>query len=1047
MPLQLRRRPSNGLLWSECAEGFLRELEGNPGPSGYTSWLWLTHRAQRDALYEMAAERGLHGWLAPPVSFLSELPKLFEIQARPIGILTGRLLVARLAARNAASLHGADADRERGPARSHALDHVFSELLPEGVTAGCLRTALDELGGDDFARRRNAWVVDTYEAFLAELESRGRFDPRSIHAMVADRIQLGGLAGALGGASKLHIYGLTSLRGRQRLFESLAAQTEVEVNVYLPDTEEADSEWDRLLGAHSESPRVLSERSEEDDGGSTIPTVRVQPVPDAIREAAWVAHEIKQLLADGSAEPHQIAVVARSGREDTRRLHQALASAGVPSTARIRTVLAEIPALRAALWLFRAQSRNWDYQGLRQVLASPYFGLEIDLRPIDAIAGKRRVAGLSEWTDALRRSAGTGFDHSRFEAFCDNVVGFEKERSESDWIDLTLNLLQGRMFDFRAILCRPVGDRWDIVRLDQRGTVQLEALLIEWQGLIESRQKFPASEWYWRLRQLLEANELSLSTPLRQGVQILEAHQAALTAFRHTFVVHANDGVFPRRAARTGVFADEERAELCRLGLPLSTRSETLSRERNLWRSVVQGEAVTITYRTTDASGVPKLPSLMVPDHRAEDELPRTMSQTGRSISEPDHRRDETLRLLSHRRSGRAAGELATADPESLRHAVLTAFADDLRSGALDDFVRNESELRAGSDSQPAPVTEAQVAPLDAAAAVFGLDRPLSERPTAWNGRLRDPVVLGVLASRFGESRVWSASQLQTYGIRPFDYLLDRVLRLGEVEEADEETSALTLGSVNHRILERFYSELIGDLPSEFDARAAEVLDRVAEETFSAFESDSDEWLGVPALWEASRIEVRRRVENYLRWELAWLAKKNESPLEVELGFGFDEEDGPLVISGPDAQAQPASLLFRGRIDRVDRHGSAGWLRVVDYKSGSAPTTGGYDDGALLQSALYMRAMAELGRGSVASGVFRSIRGAGKTANSGLLKASEVDRVLSFALSIPARVRAGLFEAVQARTAKKISPWQPGREITRSSAVISARSRFDQASE
>ncbi|MEN8143648.1 MAG: PD-(D/E)XK nuclease family protein [Gemmatimonadota bacterium] len=1047
MPLRLIRRTSNGPLWSECAESFLRELDGHTGPSGYASSLWLTHVAQRDALYEMAAECGLQGWFAPPMSFLSELPRLFRIQTRPIGILTGRLLVARLAARNVAILHGADPDRDRGPARSHTLDHVFSELLPEGVSVAALREALSELAGDDFARRRSAWVADTYEAFLTELEKRGRFDPRSIHSMVADRIEAGALSQALGGARKLHIYGLTSLRGRQRLFDALAAQSEVEVCVYLPESEEAGSEWDRFSPAGS-GARTGGAAGTDPGGAAGATNVRVQPVPDAIREAAWVAREVKQLLADGSAEPHQIAVVARSGREDTQRLYKALESAGVPSTARIRTVLAEIPALRAILWLFRAQSRNWDYQGLRQILASPYFGLDIDLQPIDQIASKRRVTGLEAWTEALRRAAPARFDQSRFDVFCDDVADLGDERPESEWIDLTLDLLRGRMFDFRVTLCRPAGDRWDIVRLDQRGTVQLEALLVEWQSLIESGQKFPASEWYWRLRQLLEANELSLSTPLRQGVQILEAHQAALTAFRHTFVVHANDGIFPRRAARTGVFSDEERAELCKLGLPLSTRSEALSRERALWRSVARGESVTITYRTTDASGVPKLPSLMVPDHKAEDELPRTTSEMGPSVSEADHRGAEAVRLLRHRRSGRASGEMATADPESLRHAVLTAFADELRSGALDDFVRSESGLCAEVDAQSDQTEAIGSEPLEsAAAAVFGLDRPLSERPTAWNGKIRDPVVLGELSRRFDESRPWSASQLQTYATRPFDYFLDRVLRLDEIEEADEETSALIMGSVNHRILERFYSELLGDLPAEFDNRAAEVFERVSEEVFGAFEADSDEWLGVPALWEASRAESRQRVEAYLRWELEWLARKNEQPVDVELGFGFDEEEGPLLISGLDRHEQPASLRLRGRIDRIDRHGSAGWLRVVDYKSGKAPTTAGYDDGALLQSALYIRALEDLGRSPVANGVFRSIKGAGKPANSGLLKANDVDRVLSFALSIPARVRSGLFEAVQARTAKKISPWQPGTEITRSDAVISSGSRFDQAAE
>ena len=119
---------------------------------------------------------------------------------------------------------------------------------------------------------------------------------------------------------------------------------------------------------------------------------------------------------------------------------------------------------------------------------------------------------------------------------------------------------------------------------------------------------------------------------------------------------------------------------------------------------------------------------------------------------------------------------------------------------------------------------------------------------------------------------------------------------------------------------------------------------------------------------------------------------------------------------------------------------------MIDYKRKSTPSRSGYDDGATLQSALYMRAWETLRGEAPAEGLFLSVLEPGKGSRSGL-SADRVDGVLRFALSIPARVRAGLFEPVQAASAGDPSPWQPGRELTRSAASITAGTRFDNPAE
>ncbi len=275
------------------------------------------------------------------------------------------------------------------------------------------------------------------------------------------------------------------------------------------------------------------------------------------------------------------------------------------------------------------------------------------------------------------------------------------------------------------------------------------------------------------------------------------------------------------------------------------------------------------------------------------------------------------------------------------------------------------------------------------------------------------------------------------------------MLGLEEVAEADEETSVLTFGSVAHGILEGFYSTVLEDLPTELDERTARVLEAVSDRVISDLESNRDEWLGLEPLWEVTRQDVRDKVRAYLEWEIPYLALKGERPMAVELQFGFAGQP-PVELRGVDMARQPARLLLRGRVDRVDRHGGeqGGVLRVLDYKSGltSLPRKKGYEDGALLQTALYMMAVDSLGLGSVDSARYRGIQSPGNPANKYELKFSRVEPTIRLALSIPGRVRAGLFEAVQAGSAS-IASWQPGRDITRNQASLVDGTRFDRLSE
>jgi hypothetical protein len=1002
MPLHLVRTWSNRVLWQSCADRFLAEAAASQ-VTRHHAHIWLTHRLHRDLLLQQAAKQNLKGWLKPPVQFFSALPELFGIAGKPVGLLTRRELIGRLALEHGTRAGIGASSLEVSLARGHMLDSFFGELLPEGITPDELQTQLARVEPDEFAARRNAWGVATYRSYLDELIKSERFDPRAIHALIAYQISNGKLAEVLDGARRLHVYGLHSLRARGALLKALAQQDDVGVVVY---TTSAAQEFDAIATSVEELP-------------TSTPTIFVQPAPDAQREAQWVAARVKELLLEQKAEAHEIAVVARTGLEDTRRMVQALEGAGVPATARIRTPLAEISALKAVLDLFRAAADSWSYRALRTVLASPYLGVRLDLRPFDRVACDARPASLDEWQqnltrllaaveaeqDSDARRMGIHADRlqgviNRFNSIRENLARLDATKPLSEWIGIARELLADR--GFRQRVSRAPLDRYDVVRLDQRGVRQVQRLLDEWAQLERGDDVLTPGEWYQVLRSLLEGNELVMTTPGQKGVQVLEAHDAALVPFKATFVIHANDGAFPRVAATNGLFTEEERRLLAQYGLPVEHREKSLERERVLWHAVTGNDDVAISYRTTDPRGTPLLPSLLVPPHERDSELPRSEVVPAKPLN-PDHeQRIAAAQVARAIRDGVQPSRIVVAQPDALRQAILMAHAERLRGAPERDRLENPYH--------------------------------------PWNGVLRDPFVLQRLQERFSAEYAWSPSQLQKYAACPFFFLVDRVLGLQEVEEAEEDTSPMTVGGVAHDILERFYREVMGELPLSLDDVALQKLQRAAREGFEERERDQ-EWSGAPAIWRNKKRDIEEMLTRYLTWELPFAHKKGERPVNCELVLGG--ERGYVELVGYDWQGEDVRMRVAGRIDRVDTD-SRGQQYVLDYKTSKVPSPGGYADGVTLQAPLYLRALLAMGR-PMSGGYYRVLKTGGKPQYGCEVAVNDnkYNTALAVAFSIPGRVRRGLFEVNLAASADKWPSYELDLTVRRTDAHIEAGARYD----
>jgi CRISPR/Cas system-associated exonuclease Cas4 (RecB family) len=156
------------------------------------------------------------------------------------------------------------------------------------------------------------------------------------------------------------------------------------------------------------------------------------------------------------------------------------------------------------------------------------------------------------------------------------------------------------------------------------------------------------------------------------------------------------------------------------------------------------------------------------------------------------------------------------------------------------------------------------------------------------------------------KTRLFSASQLTTLGQCPFKWFADKVLRLAELEEAEEDLSPGLKGQLYHRSLELVLAKVFG------------AADIGLEAAFIQAEQD----LQLPTIpaWEAQRAEHIKVLSRTLEHS------------------EFLPPDAEIVSLEKSFRGEWYGLEVTGRIDRIDRTPEG--LVLLDYKTGAQKPPG-----------------------------------------------------------------------------------------------------------
>ena len=183
----------------------------------------------------------------------------------------------------------------------------------------------------------------------------------------------------------------------------------------------------------------------------------------------------------------------------------------------------------------------------------------------------------------------------------------------------------------------------------------------------------------------------------------------------------------------------------------------------------------------------------------------------------------------------------------------------------------------------------------------------------------KSPAVMERLAVIAKEG--FSPSALTSYIRNPIQFYFQKILRIREVEEVEENIALNTLGTIIHETLRVLYEPFIGKFISEKDIEDAfKLIDEEVLKQFKIVYKEGEIKKGRNLL----AFEVaKRNVSNFLKIELESI-KAGDAVKIIALEKTFERTLNHLDL--------PFPVLIKGNVDRIEERN--GNIRIVDYKTG-----------------------------------------------------------------------------------------------------------------
>jgi ATP-dependent helicase/nuclease subunit B len=702
-------------------------------------------------------------------------------------------------------------------------------------------------------------------------------------------------------------------RAETAFTQSLAGRTDLQVIVGLTGNARADQGVLATLTALA--PEFQASASTHEPHAT-----HVLDASDSDDEVRCVVREVVQRLQSVPSVPaHRIAVLYADRSPYARLLHEHLGSAGIATNGPGVRPVTERAVSRLLLGLLeagRTDFRRADVlRTLGEVGARDFAGARISVSRWERMSREAGVVAGGQWDTRLATyvdtaAAAIDAEQQKDEPYEGAIARAERNRD-------TAIALRQFMIELQEWFAAAAGPRtwndlgaWarglfhalippgDVARMpleEQYGAGVIERTL---SGLaaLDQTGSTPSVEGLEEVLALELESALPRVGRFGEGVLVAPITHAIGLDLDVVYLVGLSEDLFPGRPRDDSLLPERVRAMTA--GQLPSTRARLDLKQRSLLAAFTSASHVVTSFPRGDLRRhTHRLPSRwLLPTLRHLSGIP-TLAATEWQKASIDKKSDQWLAT-----SPSYAGSLLTTDAPSTGQEWRTRAASahlDLDDNAL-------------------------------AASLAMRSARESNKFTRFDGNLAGAAGLPDFAD--GTRRV-SPTRLERYAICPYQYFIERMLKVQPIEAPEEqlEISNLDVGNFIHESFDRFIRECgeRGELPGYGEAWTHRQRQRLQE--IGAAKADEYQAAGITGhrtLWARSRASLLATLSWMLGDDERWRAEQDARVLTSELGFGFDGQPEVLI------QVEGGELRFQGSADKVDQRRD-GTLLVTDLKSGS----------------------------------------------------------------------------------------------------------------
>lgn len=663
--------------------------------------------------------------------------------------------------------------------------------------------------------------------------------------------------------------------------------------------------------------KIIPDKSESESA-----SIKLIEAVSPEEEITLIAKEIRRLVLEEDTPPHSIGVVFNLIADYSQIVRDKFSSFGIPFNLTDRYKLDTFAPVIAVINHLELIENDFYFQSLYRVLSSDYKLLVTSpLNDFMKVASELKiVSGYGKWTSSIEDRIELLKAEKRTSEISLYISILKEIKQLNELLlpfrrEMTLKQFMNRFED----LLRQMNIAYKILRTDNETTeVNLKSLstfldvVTELVGLLGYEygedKKFPLKFFIENINTAVSSARFNIMEKSNYGVQVTTFEEIRGLSFDHLFVAGLYDGNIPTRYTPE-IFLSQKFAK---------GEKRHNSEEKYLF------------YRVISSFNKSLYLSYPLNDDKKEFAQSVFLKELLNIISVSDF---DSTRLNRYIFSLNELNIKLGKDP-----SFRSNFLKD-SSGDLENFITVDSD-RISNVSSAFPE-------------YFG-----------FLGEAESEVIRERLKSF--ESRNYSITQLETYAKCPFKFFVERVLSIKPVEEPTEELDSMEIGTLLHKVADRFYKEIISSGMSlqectddEFKS-AESLIFEIAEEEVKKLRLDTESnFYELEKIFGISGDRHNSILYRFLEYERDPSKSDGFSPEIFEAAFGkFSGEDEEQSLL-PELKVDNISL--RGKIDRIDFNRDENLYKVVDYKLSNNKIPGKeITDGISLQLPVYLFAAGEI---------------------------------------------------------------------------------------